>query len=443
MIDELYISKSFCCLGKNTNVCLNCAFCRVSQNNTEFEYSCLPSNINPSFDKLPISINLFYGDPLIQREKTLDYLLRLEKVKHKGPVVIITKGDLESFYDLPNDLKLDLHLAFSTFGIDHEYDRLSHKRLIQNLEIFRKRGYKYHKSIEFRPICYGINDSKEIIEGVFKIADEYNTAIGYSGLQGIPEVEKYWKDNKINLVPYPGFKFGHKKSISGEVQWIFDTMSKKYDVPIFRKTSCLISYTHHLERDYNAHYYRPKEMNCDMCLMKEKCFSFKEKNLSTKFHSLELIPFHFTIENKTNHECILKKKGICEFPSDDCSRISGDILVIKDDKLTTADVRVIKWLTGLTVDADFEESSLLNEKWRKIKKIFMNEDEKIVENSIEKEWEEITRIREEKVVHPDGTCSGSVGFGGVTGTNGKSMELEDFVNHKRSERLKDILDECE
>jgi len=436
MIDELYISKSFCCLGRNTNVCLNCAFCRVSQNNTEFEYSCLPSNINKSFDKLPISINLFYGDPLIQREGTLNYLLELEKVKHKGPVVIITKGDLESFYDLPMDLELDLHLAFSTFGIDHEYDRLSHKRLIKNLETFRKRGYKYHKSIEFRPVCYGINDSREIIEGVFKIADEFDKdqktpmAIGYSGLQGIPEVEKYWKDNKINLVPYPGFKFGHKKSISPEVQQIFEEMSKKYDVPIFRKTSCLISYTHNLDRDYNAHYYRPTEMNCDMCVMKERCFSFKRNHISTKFRSLELIPFHFTIENKTNHECILKKKGICEFPSDDCSRISGDILVIKDDKLTTADVRVIKWLTGLTVDADFEESSLLNDKWKNRPIFWENTD-----------WNSFYKVVETKFGMGANGVSGCAGMSGVS-YGGKEVKTEEeFLNIKRKERLKDILDD--
>lgn len=359
MIDELYISKSFCCIGRNTNECLGCEFCRVSQNNTEFEYSCLPSTINKNFTNIPISINLFYGDPLIQKENTLKYLLELEKVGHKGPVVIITKGNLKRFHDLPDDLELDLHLAFSTFGIKHEYDKVSHEQLLKNLETFEQRGYKYKKSIEFRPICYGINDSPEIIEQVFYIASDYKTAIGYSGLQGVPEVVKYWEDNNINLIPYPGFKFGHKKSISKEVQNIFDKMSEKYNVPIFRKTSCLISYTHNLDRDYNAHYYRPTEMNCIECVMRMKCLKFK---INQPIDIKHLIPFYFEIVNKINHECILKKKGICEFPTDDCSKIYGNIIKI-EEKLTTADVRVIKWLTGYTVDADFYESSLLNDKW--------------------------------------------------------------------------------
>ena len=358
MINELYISKSFCCIGRNTNNCLACAFCRVSQNNTEFEYNIVPSKINKNFTNLPVSINLFYGDPLIQKEKTLEYLRELELAEHKGPVVIITKGDLDHF-DLPNDLNLDLHLAFSTFGITHEYDKVSHNRLLTNLLTFQKRKYKYRKSIEFRPICYGVNDSKEIIEKTFEIANFFNCSIGYSGLQGIPEVVKYWEENNINLIPYPGYKFGHKKSVSNEVQKIFEEMSDKYYTPIFRKTSCLISYTHDLERDYNAHYYRPTEMNCINCVMYEKCFNFKINQPRDIKH---LIPFDFEIVNKFNHECILKKKGICEFPTDDCSRISGDIIKI-EEKLTTADVRVIKWLTGFTVDADFYESSSLNDKW--------------------------------------------------------------------------------
>jgi hypothetical protein len=364
MIKDLYISKSFCCIGKNIKNCYGCSFCRISQQKEEFQYSVLPSTINENFTKIPIAINLFYGDPLIQKDLTLKYLLELEKENHQGPVVIITKGLLKHF-DLPDDLELDLHLAFSTFGIwwGNNYDDFSHSITERNIETFKRRYYKYHKSIEFRPICYGINDSPEIIENVFKLAYNNNMAIGYSGLQGVPELVKYWDENNIDLKPYPGFKFGHKKSISNEVQQIFDEFSDKYKVPIFRKTSCLISYTHNLERDYNAHYYRPTEMNCDKCVMKSKCFSFKD-NQQTDFK--DIVPFDFEIIEKQNHECILKKKNICEFPTDDCSKISGKIIKI-DKKLTTADVRVIKWLTGYTVDADFEESNFLSDEWKNMK----------------------------------------------------------------------------
>ena len=65
-----------------------------------------------------------------------------------------------------------------------------------------------------------------------------------------------------------------------------------------------------------------------------------------------------------------------------------------------------------------------------------------IENSIQKEWDEITQIKITKVIHPDGTVSGSVGCGGMTsGIDGKDMKIEEFVNLKRANRLKDILND--
>lgn len=167
---------------------------------------------------------------------------------------------------------------------------------------------KFKRSIEFRPICFGINDSYNIINDVFLIAKKYGIPIGYSGLQGKPDIIKWWKEEKYDFKSYPGYYFGHKKSISKEVQNIFDELSIKYNVPIFRKTSCLISYVHNSDRDYNAHYYRPVEMNCDMCVMKDKCFDFKNKLPLDKKFIESLVPFDFNIIHKNNHECILKLK---------------------------------------------------------------------------------------------------------------------------------------
>ena len=55
----------------------------------------------------------------------------------------------------------------------------------------------------------------------------------------------------------------------------------------------------------------------------------------------DIIPFDYEIINKKDHVCILKQKGICEFPTEDCAQISGNIIHIPGI-LTTSDVRVIK-----------------------------------------------------------------------------------------------------
>ena len=148
---------------------------------------------------------------------------------------------------------------------------------------------------------------------------------------------------------------------------LFEKMAHSYNVPVFRKTSCLFSYVHNLPRDYNAHYYRPSELGCNDCVMQEKCNTFKA-NLPIDNDLRDIIPFDYEIINKKDHVCILKQKGICEFPTEDCAHISGNIIHIPGI-LTTSDVRVIKWLTGYTVDANFYESPKISEVWVKDKSL--------------------------------------------------------------------------
>lgn len=353
-------AKSFYMLGDSLNYCYNCSYCRLNGEKCEEKhYKLLPTQLNENFDKIPVAVNLFYGDPLLQIDNTIDYLHKLEEAHHKGAVLIVTKGDFSKFPDIPFDL--DLHIAFSTFGVDSKYDGNTMERFKNNLECTRKRKNNYRYSIEFRPICYGINDTYESFDNVFSLAKEYNLSVGYSGLQGKPESVEIWKREGIDLKPYPGYDFGHKKIIDDKIIELIEKMAKEYGVNIFRKTSCLISHTHEYDRDYNAHYYRPNELGCNNCIMKEKCMKYKE-NLSLNNDLSNIIPFDYKIVEKEHHECILKKYGICEFPTPDCSNISGKIIKINED-LTTSDVRLIKWLTGYTVDASFIESPYIDEKW--------------------------------------------------------------------------------
>ena len=360
--DLAILAKSFYLLGDSLDHCFECKYCRLNgEKHVEKHYDILPSQINKEFSNIPVAVNLFYGDPLLQIDNTIKYLKKLEKVKHKGPVIIITKGDFSKFPDLK--FNLDLHIAFSTFGIDSYLDGNTMKRFENNLKEIRKRVNKYKYSIEFRPIIYNVNDSAEVFDKVFFLAKEYDLAVGYSGLQGKEKSIKIWKKEKINLEPYPGFEFGHKKIISEEVLNLLEKKAKKYNVNIFRKTSCLFSYVHNLPRDYNAHYYRPNEVGCNNCVMKEKCKEFKE-NLPLENNLRNIIPFEYKIVNKKKHVCILKQKGICKYPTEDCANISGNVIHI-DEKITTSDVRIIKWLTGYTVDADFYESERISIKWIK------------------------------------------------------------------------------
>jgi len=223
-------------MGQSLNTCLDCSYCRLI-GKEQSKYEQLPSSINPEFRKLPVAINLFYGDPLLQVEKTVEYLRLLESDNHTGPVIIITKSDMINFPD--EYFNLDLHFGFSTFGIDSKYDGGSLKILKENLSNMKNdRKYKYHYSIEFRPIIKDINDSPEIIEEIIKIAKLHNISIGFCGLQVTTELNDYFKQNNINFKPYDGYDFGLKKALSREVENIIYELSEKHQVPVFRKTSC-------------------------------------------------------------------------------------------------------------------------------------------------------------------------------------------------------------
>jgi hypothetical protein len=366
LLKELCFSKSFVMVGDSKEKCLECKYCRAITNQ-KISYNTIPSEINPIFINLPIVVNLFYGDPMLQIDNTLDYLYRLEHAGHKAPVVIITKGDLTLFPKKKFDL--DLHFALSTFGIDSKYDGGTMKRFQNNLEYAKSLnnefGYKY--SIEFRPIINSINDSDEILENIFRIASNYDIGIGFCGLQLNENLKEYLKEENIEFLPYDGYELGLKKAISKEIEDKIYSLSEKYKVPSFRKTSCLISYTHSMERDYNAHYYRPNEMRCSKCPMYDKCFKFKHKNDSCDIDSIVLgyeIPFDYEIIDKQKHSCYLFKIGECKFPTNDCVNISGRLIKIKE-KITSSDLRVIKWLTGLTIDCEFDEIEFINEKWKK------------------------------------------------------------------------------
>lgn len=354
-MDNTYVAKSFYCIGNSLKKCYDCKYCRLLDCNQELEYLTLPTEINENFRNIPVAVNIFYGDPLLQVDNTVKLLHRLEEAKHTGPVIIITKGNFKLFPDIPFDL--DLHIAFSAFGKDHDYDGSSWNRFLNNLFQIEKRKNNYHYSIEFRPICYGINDGYNVLEDVITVAAEYGLCVGYSGLQGKSDIVKLWKEENLEFEPYPGYTFGHLKPLSKEVEQNLRELANRHGVNLFHKTSCLISYVHGLDRDYNCHYYRPEEVNCNDCPMKDKCI--KSKFILKK---VDNIPFDYTLEYKEKHECALKKMNLCNYPTDECSNINGYVIKI-DELLTAADYRMIKWLTGYSVDAKFTQDEHLNDKW--------------------------------------------------------------------------------
>ena len=354
-----YVTKSFWCIGKRLDHCLGCKYCRELDGATNgLDIQTVPSEVNPLLSRIPVAVNLFYGDPLIQIHHTIKLLEKLEKSGHTGPVVIITKGDFTAFPNI--DFNLDLHFAFSMFGKDSPLNGGSVSRALTNLDDAKRRGrYKY--SIEFRPIIYKVNDDPHTIDFVMSTAANYGMAVGFSGLQGKPAIIDRWIEDKLIhwFRPHPGHRLSYKKTLPNAIeQYIMS-----FGVPAFRKTSCLISYVHKMKRDYNAHYYRPNEVGCAGCVMEKDCMYFKDFFKYMQPDTVFDIPFGHQVVKKDHHICPWLHKG-CSFPTEDCSNLSGYFIEISKP-VTTSDVRVIKWLTGLTVSSEFVDSAQLSSDWSK------------------------------------------------------------------------------
>lgn len=310
--------KSFVPVGKSLDHCFDCSYCRANTGEKIVEEE-LPGTINPLFKSLPIFVNGFYGDPSLQPKHTLEMLRKLEEGEHKGPVVIITKGSPTFLKEWKGNL--DLHLGFSYFkGED----------LKEKMKEAKDMGIKYN--IEFRPICCEVNDDEKNMRKVFEQAKEGECPIAWSGLQDPPQ-KGPWK-------AYPGHTLGKQKYVSNEVKERLRTLSKEYEVPIFEKTSCVISWMHGFERDYNVHYLKPDVIGCKDCPMYEKCMRpVLDVNVE--------LPFEYEIIHKENHKCSFVVAGLCKFPSPGCLKMNGEFIVPKVAQITRGDYRIIKWLTGL------------------------------------------------------------------------------------------------
>lgn len=176
--------NSFYNMGKSLDKCFECTYCLIK--NTQYENMVLPKDKD-----CPVSVNLFYGDPMLQIGCTADILNMLEDNNHRGKVVMITKGDFSKFpYKQRN---LDLHVGFSTFGIDNEMDGGSLKQFEENLKTSLKYGgIKFH--IEYRPIIKGVNDD---VRRVMELAEQYDYPVAYGGLH---------RNNKKTDVDLSGYK---------------------------------------------------------------------------------------------------------------------------------------------------------------------------------------------------------------------------------------------
>jgi DNA repair photolyase len=107
---------------------------------------------------------------------------------------------------------------------------------------------RYRTVLYWRPLVPGLNDSDEHLHRAFELAQHADATV-FTGLFYRNQIADYYKANGL---PEPYGETARRKIVPATLeQWVlaaFDAVT-----PLFRKTSCAVSYAHGLP-DYNGHY---------------------------------------------------------------------------------------------------------------------------------------------------------------------------------------------
>lgn len=296
--------------------------------------------------QIPVSVNNFYGDPVIQWEDTLKKLENLRKTGHTGHISIITKGKLTETHvkELAAFQKQGLNLIllisiselpqFEKVGTEHRYENI---RLLNE--------YNIPNIAYVRPLTPPYNTSKEVIDLIFKKLDKVGARVVVaSGFRGDDNlVQEMSPDEKIEWTM-------RVKIMSKEVYKYLKENSEKYGIKLFTRTSCAVSFLMGEKVTYNPYYNSPNLVQCDElnCPIKGTCkppSAPKEGSMEfAKFLGYDVEFVKGCNEEKCNVESDKRLK--CPSCCTSCYFVKTDRILVKGE-VRLGDIAFIRFLTGM------------------------------------------------------------------------------------------------
>jgi DNA repair photolyase len=192
-------------------------------------------------------------DPFLPvvRPHTFAVLEDLDARGLRNHVLVITRhqmkpGDVDRLNALHN---LKLSLLFTYSGIDDQrIEPYPSSVAAYSLRLMNAPSHrKYRTILYWRPLVPGLNDSDEHLERAYALA-HYADATVFTGLFYRDEIAAYYRANGL---PEPYDETARRKivpeTLERRVLAAFDGST-----PLFRKTSCAVSFAHGLP-DYNGH----------------------------------------------------------------------------------------------------------------------------------------------------------------------------------------------
>jgi DNA repair photolyase len=202
-------------------------------------------------------------DPFLPavRSHTFAVLEDLDVRGLRNHVLVITRhqmkpGDIERLNAL-NSLKLTLLFTYS--GIDDQrIEPYPSSVAAASLRLMSAPRYRRYRTVLYwRPLVPGLNDSPPHLDAAYLLAQHADATV-FTGLFYRDEIAAYYRSGGL---PEPYGETARRKivpeTLERRVLATFDT-----GTPLFRKTSCAVSYAHGLP-DYNGHVSIAEI--CDIC----------------------------------------------------------------------------------------------------------------------------------------------------------------------------------
>jgi DNA repair photolyase len=297
--------------------------------------------------ELPVSVNNFYGDPVLQWENTIEKLESLEKSHHAGPVGIIMKGKLNDrkVAELKEKKEKGLNLV-TLISISElpELEGTGSEHRYENIRMLNEAGVPAIAYI--RPMMPPFNTSEEVISKIFsQLKDAGCISAVTSGFRGDESlVERLSPDERVQWAM-------RVKVMPGEVFERIKKHAEANGIQLYTRTACAVSAAVGSERTYNPYYNSPNLVKCAElnCPMQDTCGPLSEP----KEGSLELIKrLGFDVEfisSGTGKACGVSGEDRLRCPSC-CTTcyFSSNIphLVVKGD-VNLGDLAFIRFVTGM------------------------------------------------------------------------------------------------
>ena len=225
-------------------------------------------------------------DPILPavRPHTFAVLEDLDARGYRNHVLVITRhqmkaSDIGRLNALAN---LKVTLLFTYSGIeDKRIEPYPSSVAAESLRLMSAPSYrKYRTVLYWRPLVPGLNDSPQQLHAAKYLAHSADATV-FTGLFYRDEIASYYKANGL---PEPYEDTARRKivpeTLESRVLAAFDEST-----PLFRKTSCAVSFSHGLP-DYNGHAGIPEL--CDICPVGQRnlCRSAHRMPTSRQLHEV-------------------------------------------------------------------------------------------------------------------------------------------------------------